>query len=130
MNDASVVRPMVHAWESRPAAEARTDPAVAAPAARPAVAAAGKESPGTPAQMDADGIVRAVTRLNERVQAVQRELQFSVDAATGYQVVKVLDARSGEVIRQMPSDQLLALAEILVAEGELPRRGLLVLGLA
>lgn len=130
MIEASVVRAMVHAGESQSTAKVRADAAGAAPEAQPAVAAAGKELPGTSAQADTDGLVQAVSRLNERVQAIQRELQFSVDPATGYQVVKVLDARSGEVIRQMPSEQLLALAEILMAEGELPRRGLLVLGLA
>lgn len=95
---------------------------------RQPVAASGKTPPRDVAGTDAAGVAETVTRLNAYVQSISRELQFSIDPATGYQVVKVLDASSGEIIRQMPSDQLLALAELLLAEDELPRKGLLMEG--
>lgn len=44
---------------------------------------------------------------------MRRDLRFSVDEETGRTVVKVLDSRSGEVIRQIPPEEMLALAEDL-----------------
>jgi len=40
-----------------------------------------------------------------------RNLTFSVDENTDRSVVTVLDANSGDVIRQIPSEDVLALAE-------------------
>ena len=52
-----------------------------------------------------------VSRLNEIVQSIQRDLQFSVDDVSGKMVVKVLDTKTQEVIRQIPTEQVLALSE-------------------
>jgi flagellar protein FlaG len=35
-------------------------------------------------------------------------LEFSVDEATGQNIIRVLDKKSGEVVRQIPSDEVLA----------------------
>ncbi|RLW67700.1 MAG: hypothetical protein B6D71_15945 [gamma proteobacterium symbiont of Stewartia floridana] len=40
-------------------------------------------------------------------QLVNRNLEFSVDDATGQQVLRVIDSDTGEVVRQIPSDQIL-----------------------
>ena len=53
---------------------------------------------------------QAVSHLNAYVQQVRRELQFSIDAQTGVVVVKVLDASSDKVIRQIPPQDVLDLA--------------------
>ena len=37
-----------------------------------------------------------------------RSVEFSTDASSGVQVVKVVDSNSGEVIRQMPAEELLS----------------------
>ena len=52
----------------------------------------------------------AVSKLNDYVQAVQRNLSFSVDKASGQTVIKVYDAQTKEVIRQIPADETLRLA--------------------
>ncbi len=52
-----------------------------------------------------------VNRLNDIVQSIQRDLQFSVDDASGKTVVTVLDTQTKEVIRQIPTEQVLALSE-------------------
>lgn len=44
---------------------------------------------------------------------VPRDLSFSLDDSTGRVVVKVTDSTSGEVIRQIPSEEALRLAERL-----------------
>lgn len=55
----------------------------------------------------------AVSRINDFVQVVQRDLQFSVDDATGRTVVKVIDSETDQVVRQIPADEILAIAENL-----------------
>ncbi len=52
----------------------------------------------------------AVSRLNEYVQNIQRKLEFSVDEESGKDVVRVLDKQTDEVIRQIPSEEVLAIA--------------------
>ena len=55
----------------------------------------------------------AVTQIRDFVQANNRQLNFSIDEGSEKQVVKVTDADSGEVIRQIPSEEVLRLSERL-----------------
>ncbi|MEP1551571.1 flagellar protein FlaG [Paraglaciecola sp.] len=55
----------------------------------------------------------AVTQISEFVQSSSRQLNFSVDEDSNKQVVKVTDAESGDVIRQIPSEEVLKLSERL-----------------
>jgi flagellar protein FlaG len=55
----------------------------------------------------------AVTQISDFVQANNRQLNFSIDEGSEKQVVKVTDADSGEVIRQIPSEEVLRLSERL-----------------
>lgn len=52
----------------------------------------------------------AVNRLNEYIQNSRRDLHFSVDKDSGRVVVKVIDSETREVIRQIPSEEVVALA--------------------
>ena len=56
---------------------------------------------------------QAVSRLNDFVQSVQRDLQFDVNDETGETVVRVVDQQTDEVVRQIPDDLALKLAENL-----------------
>jgi len=55
----------------------------------------------------------AVSRLNDYVQSMQRDIRFSIDKGTGETVIKVVDTNSGETIRQLPSEEVLAIARSL-----------------
>ncbi len=55
----------------------------------------------------------AVSAIQEFVQSVRRNLDFRVDDSSGRVVVKVTDRESGDVIRQMPTEEALKLAESL-----------------
>lgn len=55
----------------------------------------------------------AVSQLNDYVQNVQRDLQFEVDNDLGQTIVKVVDQQTREVIRQIPDEVALRLAENL-----------------
>lgn len=50
---------------------------------------------------------------NKVLAEAQRNLQFKVDETTNQVVVSVVDQKSGEVLRQIPSDEVLALAKRL-----------------
>ena len=61
----------------------------------------------------AEELSGAVTRLNDYVQNVQRDLQFEVDMERGQTIVRVVDNETQEVIRQMPDEVALRLADNL-----------------
>ncbi|HHZ87532.1 MAG TPA: flagellar protein FlaG [Chromatiaceae bacterium] len=54
-----------------------------------------------------------VTNLNEFVQSISRELNFTVDDTSGKTVIKVIDSVTDKVIRQIPSEEVLALSRHL-----------------
>jgi flagellar protein FlaG len=58
-------------------------------------------------------IEQAVTEINDYVQSVQRDLHFSVDKDSGETIIRVRDKESGELIRQIPEDIFLSLAQNL-----------------
>ena len=55
----------------------------------------------------------AVEKFKTVVQDLQRNLDFSVDDSSGQVVVKVMDGDSGQLIRQIPAEDLLRLSERL-----------------
>ena len=58
--------------------------------------------------------MRAVAKqIESYLRSHGRELQFSVDEATGRTVVTVRDPSTGEVIRQIPDVEALRIAEAL-----------------
>ncbi|MET0029753.1 MAG: flagellar protein FlaG [Candidatus Thiodiazotropha sp.] len=54
--------------------------------------------------LDRTELASKVENLN---QLVQRNLEFSVDEDTGRSVVRVIDSNTGEVVRQIPPEQIL-----------------------
>lgn len=61
---------------------------------------------------------RMVEKLNEFLRHSARSLQFHYDSGSGRVVITVVDAVTGDVVRQIPSDELLAIAERLQAVGD------------
>ena len=58
-------------------------------------------------------IEAAALKLAEILQTNERQVSFSVDEDSNKQVVKVTDVVTGEVIRQIPSEEVLKLSERL-----------------
>ncbi len=74
-------------------------------------------------------IERVVSELEAYVQNAQRNLDFHVDDKTGRVVVKVVDATDDSVIRQIPSEEMLALSHRLqefMDENQIDMRGMLL----
>ncbi|QSP94453.1 flagellar protein FlaG [Marinobacter salinisoli] len=59
---------------------------------------------------------QAVSRLNDFVQTVQRDLHFEMDRESGETIVKVVDQETQQVIRQIPDEVALRLAEKLLQD--------------
>lgn len=80
----------------------------------------GKKLPDELAPRDAADVAKrgedladAVAKLNDYVQNVQRDLRFSLDDSTGTSVIHVVDRQSSEVIRRIPAELTLSLAQKL-----------------
>jgi flagellar protein FlaG len=58
-------------------------------------------------------IAKTAQQLQTFVQSMGRNLSFSVDGVTGYNVVRVVNPETGEVVRQLPSEELLKIAEAM-----------------
>lgn len=70
------------------------------------------------AQNQADPVSReqleaAVSEMNEFIRTADREISFNLDDDSGRVVVNVTDRETGKMIRQIPSDEALKLAESL-----------------
>ena len=55
-------------------------------------------------------VAKAAEQLQSFVQSMGRNLSFSVDEVSGYNVVRVVNPDTGELIRQLPSDELLKIS--------------------
>lgn len=75
----------------------------------------GKDLPfnGNQSQASKDDVDEAVEKINQHVQTVQRDLQFTVDEDSGKTVIKVIDSNTKELIRQIPGEEALQVAKRL-----------------
>jgi flagellar protein FlaG len=78
-------------------------PRVAVPAPEPAPAA-------KPAQ---EKVKEAVEEMQRNISSSSTDLQFSVDSATGRTIVSVVDAETKEIVRQIPTEEVMKLAHAL-----------------
>ena len=60
----------------------------------------------------------AIVQLNDSLQNIQRNLEFSVDKEAGKIVISVTDKETDEVVRQIPSEEVLQLAKNLHTANE------------
>jgi flagellar protein FlaG len=97
----------------------------AQPAASPRGRETGKALPATGNRVPAESrsqpqsisVEKALEQIKSFLQDSQRQLNFQRDESTGRTVIRVIDPSSGEVIRQMPSEEVLKLAAIIDAQG-------------
>ncbi|HRI93618.1 MAG TPA: flagellar protein FlaG, partial [Accumulibacter sp.] len=62
---------------------------------------------------DSEKLESAIQSVREFVKPTNSNLEFSVDGDTGQLVVKIIDRSTKEVIRQMPSEEMMAIAKTL-----------------
>lgn len=83
------------------------NPQAAAPANGPT------NNPANPAEPSRESLLQAVDEVRKAIEPVAQDLLFSIDDDTGRTVVKVVDASTDEVIRQIPSEEVLAISKAL-----------------
>jgi flagellar protein FlaG len=87
-------------------------PAVVVPF--PGTARAAPEASSSDAAADeGEALSKAVAELNRYVAGSRTDLRFSIDREAGEVVVSIIDAESGQVLRQMPSVEALRVARYL-----------------
>jgi flagellar protein FlaG len=60
--------------------------------------------------------IESVTRqIDSFLRSINRSLQFQLDPATGQMVATLIDAETGDVIRQVPGEEALRIAERIEA---------------
>ena len=90
------------AMSVKPVGVPATPMQAAAPAAQPR--AKPKQEP-----VDIEAVARQLENFMKRV---SRSLEFHVDNASGRMVCSVRDAQTGDLIRQIPNEEVLRLAEL------------------
>ncbi|MFM7785883.1 MAG: flagellar protein FlaG, partial [Gammaproteobacteria bacterium] len=89
-----------------PAAQAVTrQPAAEAPDPRPPAPASGQEL--------RDSAEQLARRISEQISIEKRSLAFEVNDSLGTTVVSVIDRETDEVIRQIPSEEFVRIAETI-----------------
>ncbi len=64
---------------------------------------------------DPESLDKTISKLNDSLQNIQRNLKFSVDDGSGKIVINVTDKETDKVVRQIPSEEVLHLARNLQA---------------
>jgi flagellar protein FlaG len=120
-SDLGRIEKMIIQTAFNPAPPATAEPRTSPPeAGRPAVAPLAEPAP--PAKPTREELDVAVESLNRAPNVSAHNLKFRVDDQTERVVVKVVDKETGETVREIPPEEVLAIAESI----ERYQRGLLL----
>lgn len=61
-------------------------------------------------QPSAEQLKNVVDNINRTLKQANKNLEFSVDKSTNRQIVKLVDTETGDVVRQFPSEEMLAIS--------------------
>lgn len=99
INNANPTAPVVERPQLRPPAPVKAADAAAAVLATQAI--------------DHNELKKALDEANRMVQGHGGSLEFSVDQQTGKTVVRIIDTSTNQLIRQFPSEEMLAISRSL-----------------
>jgi flagellar protein FlaG len=71
--------------------------------------AAGTPSPAAQPVASREKVLEAVAAINRAAKALNNSVQLSLDTDSGDAVVRVIDSETGQLIRQIPSEEALEL---------------------
>jgi flagellar protein FlaG len=81
--------------------------------ARDAPAQASTQKESAPVGAGVQAVKAAVEASNRVVQTLQSKIEFVADESSGQMLIKVIDPSNNELIRQIPSEEMLAIARAL-----------------
>lgn len=81
--------------------------------AREAVAVPAAQEKAAPVETNTQAVKAAVEASNRVVQSLQSKIEFVTDDSSGEMLIKVIDPSNNEVIRQIPSEEMLAISRAL-----------------
>jgi len=126
VSEAGVVAPVVPRTSVDKSADLGVD---GTPVARQIVAEDGNTLPAperaTPPQEATQDLSRLAEQISRQMQSMSRQLKFSVNREVDRTVVQVTNPETGETVRQIPSEEFIALAEALRTASEDMLRGYL-----
>ena len=99
--DAMMINPVVFSGQAPSAPGKSVAPGQAPTPIAPAAA---------PKPVDEAQLKRAVTEANIAARSISSSIEFSVDQQSGKTVVKVVDSHTQKLIRQMPSEEMIAIS--------------------
>lgn len=96
-----------------PAAAPRAEPSDLPQESVKAVAAAQQAAKTNIAQPTPAELQRAVEGMNKAMRQINSSLEFSIDHDTRKTVIKVVESETGQVIRQFPTEEMLAITQAI-----------------
>lgn len=75
-------------------------------------------------QLNREERIKMVEKMNEFISSINKGVFFKVDEESGKDVVTIYEARTGDIIRQIPDEEMLEIFRRLVSQAT--RSGLLV----
>jgi flagellar protein FlaG len=69
--------------------------------------------PAAEQQPSTEQLKNVVDGINKTLKQANRNLEFSVDKSTNRQVVKLVDTETGDVVRQFPTEEVLAISRAI-----------------
>lgn len=103
----AAVQPNVSNQAKAPQQSNKSDAQVVAQVVSTGIKASGVNEAAQPTR---EVVAKAAADLQEFVSSMGRNLNFSVDETTGYNIVRVVNPDTGELIRQLPSEELLKIS--------------------
>jgi flagellar protein FlaG len=101
------VQPNISNQARAPQQSVKSDAQVVAQVVSTEIKASGVNEAAQPTR---EVVAKAAAQLQQFVSSMGRNLNFSIDESTGYNVVRVVNPDTGELIRQLPSEELLKIS--------------------
>jgi flagellar protein FlaG len=91
----------------------QSNPEASAVSRAPAFVAPTQDKAAPAQPVSPEQLKAAVNSVREYIQPINNNLEFSINDETNQVVVKIVDRNTHEVIRQMPSEEMIAIAKAL-----------------
>lgn len=117
------IQPLSNSGTPAPSAPVARPPRIEPPSSRETASAHAPRTEDAPSSVPSplpvsseqqkDAVRHATKKVNDLITGLSSDLKFTVDEDTGIDIVKVIDVKTKEVIRQVPAQEMLEIAKRL-----------------